>query len=160
MVNYFCHQQHTDYLLKARVMLPKQKRRRLDGQQMIAFGPSGLQLEKPSTETGESLRSSPPTDTSECSRSNPPNSHCGSIESWQSFAQPKYAKKYPRLVLKPDGIYCHYCSALQPCMQSSTTVFITSPFTGSRSDKLLQHKRCGAHVQSSLRYHESTTACN
>ena len=127
-------------------MPPKQKRPRLDSQQTIAFGPSGLQLEKPSTEIGESSSLSAPT---------PVNSHRGSVESWRSFAQPKYAKKHSWLVLKPDGVYCRYCSAHQPRMQSATTVFITSPFTGNRSDKLLQHERCGAHIQSSLSYHES-----
>ena len=73
-----------------------QKRPRLDGQQTIAFGPSGLQLEKPPTEIGEigeSSSSSAPT---------PVNSHRGSVESWRSFAQPKYTKKHPWLVLKPD----------------------------------------------------------
>ena len=52
--NYFCHQRRTNYLLKVRVMPSKQKKQKLDGQQMIGFDPLGLQLKKPPTDTGES----------------------------------------------------------------------------------------------------------
>lgn len=129
--------------------------------QTIAFGPSGLQLDKPSTETGESLWLSLPADTSKSSRSSLPNSsNHGSVESWQLFAQPKYAKKHPWLVLKPDGIYCHYCSAHQPRMQNSNTIFITSPFTGNLSDKLFQHKRWSQCTAFSELPWVSTVACN
>ena len=79
-------------------MPPEQKKPRLDGQQTIAFMPSGLLMQKPSTEIDESSSSSAPT---------PVNSHRGSVESWHSIAQPKYAKKHLWMVLKPDGIYCH-----------------------------------------------------
>ena len=39
-------------------MPPKQKKQKLDGQQTIGYGPSGLQLEKPPTDAGESSSSS------------------------------------------------------------------------------------------------------
>ena len=115
-------------------MPPNQKKQKLNGQQTIGFGASGLQLEKPPTNGGESLSSSTSTFVS---------SHHGGVESWPSFSQPKYTKNHPWLMLKPDGMYCCYCFAHQPCMQSGTTVFITSPFTGNCSDKLLQHERSG-----------------
>lgn len=40
-------------------------------------------------------------------------------------------------------------------MQSGATTFISSPYTGNRSDKLQQHERSSAHLQSTASHQES-----
>ena len=117
---------------------------------MLRFGSSGLQLDAlPPVSSGESS-SSPTTTVSSAPLT---SSHRGSLESWRSFAQPKYQQKHPWLVLKPEGIYCQYCCAHQP--RAGANVFVALPYTGNRSDKLLQHERSGVH-QASLTLHQES----
>ena len=111
-------------LLTTRGMPPKEKRRKISGQQTLRFGSSGLQLDTP-VSSGESL-SSPTTTVSSVPST---SSHRGSLESWRSFAQPKYQQKHPWLVLKPEGIYCQYCCAHQP--RAGANVFVALPYTGN-----------------------------
>ena len=91
--------------------------------------------------------------------------HGGSLESWQSFSQAKYLQKYPWLVLKPDGIYCQYCSVHQP--RGGANEFVTFLYTCNHSDKLLQHERSGARQTSLISQQETllrsatnTTICD
>ena len=112
-----------------------------DGQLVISFGLSGLQLEQP---TDDPEPTEPGTST-----------HRGSVESWKTFSQVKYIQNHPWLLIKADGIYCQYCSACQPHIQSGTCVFISSPYTGNQPDKLLQHECCRTHMESEESHRES-----
>ena len=127
------------------VMPPKEKKRKIEGQQILQFRPSGLHLGVP-TESGELPSTS-------AAASTPSTVRWGSLDSWRSFAQAKYLEKHPWLVLKPDGIYCQYCSTHQ--LRARASVFVTSPYNGERSDKLLQHERSGCHQESHTRHQES-----
>ena len=126
-------------------MPPKEKRRKISGQQTLRFRSCGLQVDAP-VSSGESSSSS----TTMISSAPLTSSHRGSLESWRSFTQPKYQQKHPWLVLKPEGIYC---CAHQP--HARANVFVALPYTGNRSDKLLQHERSGVH-QASLTLHQES----
>lgn len=130
--------------------MSNQKKIKLDkGQQRLGFGSSssGLKVRRPPTDCNDPSCSSGGESTAK--------HHAGSLESWRSFAQPRYTKKHPWLVLKLDGIYCQYCSLYRPHVQSGAAVFVSSTFTGNRSDKLLQHELCASHLESETSYKES-----
>ena len=133
---------------RSSVMPPKEKKRKIEGQQTLQFRPSGLHLGVP-TDSGEL----PSTSAAASAPSTPSTVRRGSLDSWRSFAQAKYLEKHPWLVLKPDGIYCQYCSTHQ--LRAGASVFLTSPYTGNRSDKLLQHERSIGHQESLTRHQES-----
>ena len=130
---------------RSSVMPPKEKKRKIEGQQALQFRPSGLHLGVP-TDSGEL----PSTSAAASAPSTPSTVRRGSLDSWRSFAQAKYLEKHPWLVLKPDGIYCQYCSTHQ--LRAGASVFLTSPYTGNRSDKLLQHERSIGHQESLTRH--------
>ena len=37
----------------------------------------------------------------------------GNVDSWREFAKPSYAKIYPWMEVRSDGIYCLYCKILR-----------------------------------------------
>ena len=68
-----------------------------------------------------------------------PSSRCGAVELWRAFAAAKWRNKHPWVVVEEGGVYCLYCKAGTGLL-SGSSVFVSTPFTGTRPDKLVQHE--------------------
>ena len=68
-----------------------------------------------------------------------PSSRRGAVESWRAFAAAKWRNKHPWVVVEEGGVYCLYCKAGTGLL-SGSSVFVSTPFTGTRSDKPVQHE--------------------
>jgi len=51
--------------------------------------------------------------------------HRGGVTSWCNFRAEKYLKKHEWLLIRPEGIYCMFCTKIKPSIQSGSSVFIT-----------------------------------
>ena len=82
-----------------------------------------------------------------------PSSRRGAVASWRAFAAAKWRNKHPWIVVEDDGVYCLYCKA-GTGLSSGSSVFVSTPFTGTRPDKLVQHKHSGSHQAAAAGYRE------
>ncbi len=73
--------------------------------------------------------------------------------SWRSFAAAKWRNKHPWITVEGDGVYCLHCKTGTGLL-SGSSVFVTSPFTGTRPDKLVQHQHSDSHQASAAGYRE------
>ena len=76
---------------------------------------------------------------------------------WKSFGDSKWRRMCQWLLLKEDGVYCHFCSHSRREVRSRSAVFVSKPYVGSRPDKLGRHGSCSAHLQNQLAYQEWQT---
>ena len=74
-----------------------------------------------------------------------PSSRRGAVASWRAFAAAKWRNKHPWIVVGDDGVYCLYCKAGTGLL-SGSSVFVSTPFTGTRPDKLVQHEHSDSHL--------------
>ena len=74
-----------------------------------------------------------------------PSSRRGAVASWRAFAAAKWRNKHPWIVVEDDGVYCLYCKAGTGLLRGSS-VFVSTPFTGTRPDKLVQHEHSDSHL--------------
>ena len=82
-----------------------------------------------------------------------PSSRCGAVASWRAFAAAKWCNKHPWVVVEEGGVYCLYCKAGAGLL-SGSSVFVSTPFTGTRPDKLVQHEHSESHQAAAARYRE------
>ena len=73
-----------------------------------------------------------------------PSSRRGAVASWRAFAAAKWRNKHPWIVVEDDGVYCLYCKAGTGLL-SGSSVFVSTPFTGTRPDKLVQREHSDSH---------------
>ena len=73
-----------------------------------------------------------------------PSSRRGAVVTWRAFAAAKWCNKHPWIVVEDDGVYCLYCKAGTGLL-SGSSVFVSTPFTGMRPNKLIQHERSDSH---------------
>ena len=78
------------------------------------------------------------------------------VESWKSFAWPRFKEKYPWIHVGSDGIFCKYCSCHGPRAQKTVSnTFISVPYTGTRPDLLTKHASTKIHEESAAASCES-----
>ena len=79
----------------------------------------------------------------------------GDVDSWRTFAQPKWKEHFPWLEVPPDGVYCLYCrkGTARGASGSGSETFITQPFTGVRPDVLKRHESDSVIHAESVKLH-------
>ena len=75
------------------------------------------------------------------------------VASWRTFAAAKWHNKHPWVVVEEGGVYCLYCKAGTGLL-SGSSVFVSTPFTCTRPDKLVQHEHSESHQAAAARYRE------
>ena len=141
--------------LAARVLLsimpPKAKKPKLvAGQKTLSFA----QGSEPSTALPlESAVSSLSTVPRGWDVLGTPSSRRGAVASWRAFAAAKWRNKHPWIVVEDGGVYCLYCKAGTGLL-SGSSVFVSTPFTGTRPDKLVQHEHSDSHQAAAAGYRE------
>ena len=119
-------------------MSPKKKRR------LLPTGPKNLFGELVSSTTAQE-------DNHESEETS--KRRIGDVDSWQSFAMPRFKVKYPWLDVRANGVFCLYRSfhSLRSRKEVSTK-FISQPYTGSRVDLLTKHSRTIVHEESTVAF--------
>ena len=61
---------------------------------------------------------------------------------WQRFSCKKWIEQFLWTELQSDGVYCQYCTqgTTSGASSSGSEVFVSKPFTGTRSDVLARHE--------------------
>ena len=78
----------------------------------------------------------------------------GVVESWRSFTELEWKKKYPWIQARFDGIYCIYCSHSHASTRNKSGKFVRVAFTGNRPDKLAKHDNSVTHQTCASDYRE------
>ena len=78
----------------------------------------------------------------------------GVLESWRSFTELEWKKKYPWIQARFDGIYCIYCSHGHASTRNKSGKFVTVAFTGNHPDKLAKHDSSVTHQTCASDYRE------
>lgn len=91
---------------------------------------------------------------------------CREVASWRSFAAAMWHNKHPWIVVEPEDVHCSFCKPGAACLLSSSSMFVSVPFTGKCPDKLVQHEHSSSHQAATTSYREGqqrlalgTTTC-
>ena len=86
------------------------------------------------------------------------NSQESALSLWQRFSCKKWIEQFPWTELQSDGVYCQYCTqctcTTSGASSSGSEVFVSKPFTGTRSDVLARHENSKHHELSVITYRE------
>lgn len=78
----------------------------------------------------------------------------GVVNSWRSFTEFEWNKKYPWIQARLDGLYCIYCSHSHASTRNKSGKFVRVAFTGNRPDKLAKHDSSVTHQTCAGDYRE------